>query len=202
MALRFLRADEDEIDDDLFRMATGIECACCCQEVEASEEAALLLIVQTQQVGDRIEHYPVLKDSDGDYQFTPLFVHLEGCWKDVEEGIQEKIEDNLPVEDAWSILTCRFCGSGVREWEYLALGQFGEFHCSPHQPNPHTPVYKFQPWEGQDETSIRICLSCITKIGEETLDDWGEVSQFGECIYCTHGRCWRDPTCSCFCHQE
>lgn len=191
--------DDDEPDD--LTMETGLDCACCTQEVEASEEAVFLQIVQAQSINEKIEYYPVLKDSDGDYQFSPLFVHLDGCWEDVQEGIHEKIEDTPPVEDAYSLLPCTSCGSGIREWEYFALGQHGEFHCSPHTPG-HAPVYAFVPWGGKDEKRIHTCLACIAKISEDTLDDWDDVSQIGECAFCTHARCWRDPSCSCFCHME
>lgn len=190
-----------EDDDEEITMDTDLECACCTQEIEATEEVIFLQIVQAQRTSNGVEYYPVLKDSDGDYQFAPLFLHLDGCWKDVKEGILEKNQDAPPVEVTAPVLICTCCGSGIREWEYLAFGQPGEFYCSPHTPSKK-PVYTFGPWGGKDEERTHVCLACITKIGEETLDDWDEVSQIGECVFCTHARCWRDVSCSCFCHMD
>lgn len=188
-------------DDVEAAMDTGLECACCIQDVEASEDVIFLQIVQTQNINEKFECLPILKPSDGDYQFSPIFVHLDGCWKDVIEGIHDKVEDTPPVEDPFAVLECSCCHSGIRELEYFALGQMGEFYCSPHRPG-NQPVHTFQPWKGRDETLVHICLACITKISEDTLCEWNDVSQVGECVFCTHARCWRDGRCSCFCHMD
>jgi len=197
-----MRVGDVDLDVDPEAMMTGLDCACCGQEIEASEETVLLLIAEARQLRDEIHYLPVLSEA-GDYLFKPLFVHLEACWKDIEEGIQEKTDDVPPVADQESILECSYCKSGIREWEYLVFGEYGEFYCSPHQPNnSRRPVYRFQPWGGNAASSIKICVPCLTHIYNEALDDWEDLAQFGECAICTQARCWRDRACTCFCHHE
>lgn len=196
MSFYFYEEDGQEV-----QMDTGLECACCLQNIEATEDTIFLQIVQVQRGNGELEYLPVVKPSDGDYQFSPMFVHLGGCWKDVLEGIQDKVGDTPPLEDALALLQCTCCHSGIRELEYFALGQMGEFYCSPRRPE-NQPVYTFQTWGKNTETLVYLCLACITKISEDTLCPWDEVSQMGECVFCTHARCWRAGHCSCFCHMD
>jgi hypothetical protein len=179
--------------------AESFECACCTQEIETTEDVLFLLIVQARNIQEKIGFFPVLKDRDGDYQFSPQLVHHHGCWSEIANDLREKVQDRPPVEDASAVTSCTFCASGILESEYFAFGQVGEFYCSPHMPH-NKPTHTFVPYA--DYENVRICLSCVAKVAEEMISDLEEVSQLGECICCTDARCWRSPSCTCPCHAE
>lgn len=181
---------------------TEIYCGCCTQEVEGDEDVALLTIVQAQKVNGKLECYPVL-DVDGDFQFPPQFIHLRTCWDDLCDGIRQLASDELPVQDTEILLECYFCKSAIREWEYFAFVQFGEFYVSDRQPTNEKILYTFVEFTNDETYAIsHFCVACINRISLEALEDWKDVSQVGECAFCTYARCWRDPSCSCFCHIE
>lgn len=182
-------------------LETGLECACCQQDIE-TEDIISLQISQIQKIEGKIQFFPILNELNGDFQYPPLFIHLDACWKDVQDGAAEKVEDLPPVTSFGDLITCEFCHSGIRESEYLAFGEYGELHISIRQPDVNRMSYVFQPWKGRDIHEVTICLSCVTRIGEGILEDWDGVSQMGECVFCTYSHCWREINCSCFCHHE
>lgn len=185
-------------DHDPYRMLTGHTCPSCKDHIEADDDVALIQIVQYEMVSV-LPKFHALTDVGGDFRFPPLFFHLKVCWSDLFQDLEKIAEDTSPRKDSRSHISCEICGSGIREWEVMGLAQYGEFKNSQRFPN-HQKSYIFKPFEDVDSQS-EICLSCLINVTSNELAEWEDVSENGECAYCTRDRCWRVAQCRCECHE-
>lgn len=182
-------------------MKTKQVCPNCGEDIVFTEEISHLLIVQPHIVNEQLLLHPVL-DEDGDFLYDPYFFNFT-CWESVEEDLEEEIEDVPPIEDVFSRLACKYCRSGIREWEHCGAIVFGEIHVSKRAPNGE----RAENFVSMAEPDL-ICLYCLLLINEGILELWdaetGGVTQEGECGDCLQVRCWRLPagTCPCTCHAE
>lgn len=181
------------------RMYTGHSCPVCRRGIEADDDVSLALVVQAQQVTGGNKFHPLLTAS-GEYRFEPVFFHFKGCWQDIYHDLEKIAEDTDVRRDLASHLNCETCGSGIREWEIMVLAQYGEFRTSRRSPNG-SPTYIFSPFKDVDNSS-HICIACILNLVGDTMQVWEDISENGECSYCTHSRCWRVAQCGCDCHME
>lgn len=189
-------------DFGVVRMSTDHVCPCCQREIEADEDVALLTVVQGQVVRGRLETTPVV-DANNDFQYEPLFVHLQMCWQDLYHELEIIAEEVEPRNDLDEEIACELCKSTIRAGETMVFAQYGEFHTSRRRPNNSTRAsYSFKPYGGLDDNSSPICLSCILNVVGDSLQPWEDISENGECSYCTHARCWRVAHCRCECHEE
>lgn len=172
-------------------------CSECGELLTFTEEIYLLQIMQPHLQEGRGALNPVLDDEDDDFVYEPHFLHFE-CWESVVEELRKTVEDKPPVADAQSPFACPVCESGIREWELVGVATIGELHVSKRAPTGQ---------HGEDFQTIGppdvFCLPCLHNINLEITEFWNEqLSQEGECELCLFGRCWRDDTCSCTCHEQ
>jgi hypothetical protein len=161
-----------------------------------TEEVFLLQIVQIQLYsGEPIFHH-IIDEETQDFIFDPYFFHFE-CWEDLLDDLKKEVEDQPPIQDAYSAFKCKTCGSGIREWEYAGMATYGEFHVSRRFPDGEMTA-RFQPCGKADI----YCLYCLSVVNHAELEMWDDLSQHGECMDCVHLRCWRFNTCDCACHTE
>lgn len=194
----FLESEDFEIDGEV-RLPTGLICPGCGNEIEADDDVALVQVVQASIHRGRFEVYPVIGENK-DFKYPPKFFHLRPCWSDLLTDL-EKIGEGNKVEDLLGRIPCETCGSGIRDGETLVQAEYGEFHTDPRRPNnQEAKIYKFKALQ-EAEASSEICLSCILNIVDNELAEWEDLSECGECGYCTHRRCWRIAQCGCECHQ-
>jgi hypothetical protein len=182
-------------------MKTEQSCPSCGEEIVFTEEIVQLLVVQPHFANGELLLHPVLDDA-GDFLYEPYFLQFM-CWEGVEEELEEEIEDVPPIEDVGSPLACRYCRSGIREWEHCGAITLGEIHIAKRAPNGV---------RGEDFIEAAypdlICLYCLLLINEGILELWdadtGGVTQEGECGDCLQARCFRLPknTCCCTCHLD
>lgn len=187
-------------DLNIEKMPTGHTCPCCQEGIEADDDAALLQVVQSELISNQL-HCTPLVGKDGDYLYEPIFVHMKGCWSDLFDSLERYCEDDQPVKDGLEIAPCEVCGSSIRAWEVMVLAQYGEFGQSPRSPNNEPRGYVFKHFQDMDEPTTEVCLVCILKVVNSSLPPWEDLSENGECTYCTTKRCWRQETCDCDCHE-
>lgn len=184
-------------------MQTTQVCPNCGESIVFTEEVVLLQIVQPHIVDGQLLLHPVLGE-DGDFIFEPYYVQFSPCWEEIEEWLEEEIEDTPPIEDQCSSLRCRYCRSGIRQWEFCGSLTMGEFRISERAPNRGVVEEAFVP---AGEPDI-ICLYCLYLINEGNLEFWdaemGGISQGGECGDCLQARCfrWTPGQCDCPCHAD
>lgn len=196
MAMGILNIPLDEDDDDEARWGLTQEiCAYCGDRLRFTDEVFLLQIVRVHEVQGKLEAYPV-QDDDGDYLYTPHFIHLE-CWESVDEATRERIEDKPPVLCEKPLLDCSICSSSILDWEITVFITLGEIRLSERRPSGESSTQFFP--NGHPET---ICIACIADILMEEITLWDGVSQNGECDDCSVERCWRTRLCECGCHAE
>ncbi len=181
------------------RIPTGHTCPVCEHMVEADDDAAFLQVVQHEVVTGGRRYHP-LTNGLGEFQYEPLFIHMQGCWQDTYHDLEKIVEDCEAKLDLRGTADCDVCGSAIREWEVMVLAQYGEFHTSKRSPD-HTKNYIFSHFKDVDYTS-EICISCVLNLTGDSLQAWEDLSENGECLYCTHSRCWRVAQCGCECHAD
>jgi hypothetical protein len=195
MAMGILNIPLDEDDDPEKWALTDEICASCGERLLFTDEIYLIQIVQTQVVEGRVEIYPV-QDEEGDFAYTPHFIHLE-CWEDVDESTREKVRDEPPIPCEGAAVECSICASGILPWEYLGVIALGELRVSDRHPNGKSAI-RFVA-NGHPEA---LCIACLTHILIEEIELWDGISQNGECEECALDRCWRTRACECACHAD
>lgn len=182
------------------KFATNICCDSCgtrfVEDDEIFQSTIRYSIVLDDTITTLEQHH--VQDDEGELRFDPILLHIE-CWETVVEGLKEALEDMPPIEDPEQVLTCTFCESSVREWEYYARVHIGELQPSPRAPEGE-PVWRFIQFS-KNNGSI-MCLSCMSRVHDEVLEIWDDVSQDGECTDCSQDRCWREGECDCDCHTD
>ena len=181
-------------------MKTQQICAQCHEPPVFTEELVLLQIVQPRFFNGQLLLHPVLDDDTGDFQYEPYFLHFM-CWEGIEEDLEEEISNTPPISDDHSPIQCRYCNSGIREWEKCGAVLMGELHVSKRAPNGE---------RGEDFVGLGdpylVCFYCLLIINDGILEFWENgVAQDHECGDCLQARCWRlDPgtTCPCPCHED
>lgn len=168
----------------------------CEAPIHYGDESVLLQIVFVQRGDGELLKYPVRDEDDpeGDFLFEPHYFCMD-CWTKTYEWVREQTENQPPVQDMLSTVSCSCCGSGVRECaEYVGVAEVGEFQRSRRAPdNLSGPRFEVS------ANPLLICLSCLHLIIEGYIELWDHLTQIGECIDCCNARCWRAP-CSCNCH--
>ena len=188
--------DEDS-GDPLQWSRTDELCAQCEERLAYTEEVFLLQIVRPEVAEGTIRLVPVLAE-DGDFLYEPYFLHFS-CWEDVLGELKDESKDCPPVPDDMSVLECSCCKSGIREWEYCAALNLGEFHISARSPSGEGCGPDFVEMSTPDV----LCLYCVSIINENWLEFWATgIAQDQECDDCLHARCWRTFSCECTCHSE
>lgn len=197
-------------------MKTDQLCPNCAGTIVFTQEVVELKIVQARRENGQMVRYDVFGE-DGDYLYEPYYICFSPCWEDIEQWLGEEIESEPPIEDAWSQFQCRYCQSGIREWELCGSLVMGEFHVSPRSPNGHMEE-TFVPAGEAD----LVCLYCLYVMNDGNIELWdqeygGITEQNGECGDCLQARCWRSYPiqengvqtgawttlgCDCACHLE
>lgn len=212
MAASIFRDDSYLKDEDFLLKklaALDLSCSSCAEDFGQGDEVVLVKIVRGQQVRDpavpsglRKEAYDEI-DDQGDYRFDPYFMHFE-CWELIAEEHSESIADLPPIwdDDTQALTFCCFCRNSIRAWEVFGLVLFGEVDASLRSPNGEHGNIKFRLVD--DSEPQEVCLSCLRKISDDTLELWDNLSDHGECADCTHLRCWRTDynPCKCPCAHE
>lgn len=181
------------------RIKTRHVCPVCNDTIDADEDVAVLQVVQGCMESDVLETTPIL-DGEGDFKFEPIFIHFRGCWTDIYADLEKIAEDTDPVRDLQEEIKCNVCQSSIRAWEVMVSVHYGEFTTSRRSPNNRPPEYLFKEFTDMEDPTTELCIPCILNVVSESLAAWEDVSENGECNYCTHNRCWRKETCNCSCH--
>jgi hypothetical protein len=190
-------------DFDTHRLRTGHVCPCCGEEVDADDDVALLLVVRVQVNAEgELEYFPET-DDEGDFSYSPQFVHLVPCFNDLYSDLQHAVEPGEePKQLDEEVVRCDICMSSILGWELLLFTQPGEFYTSPRAPSgDDSQKYRFRPRSGKDQDDSHICLSCTLNLVGTKLVELEDISEGGECNYCSHAQCWRTEGCSCPCHK-
>lgn len=179
--------DEEDRDDS--------DCHVCahCLDAIPQDGGAVLVMLCLPHFADEVHYFPLLDDETGEPEVEPLFFHLD-CWDEVLENIEELTEDEPPVEEPDSMLTCDCCQSSIRMGERVATISTGEFE-------------KSQRLGGllfiENEVAPDVmCLPCASRMADAAeIDPWTHINQNGECYTCMRARCWRKYRCTCDCHD-
>ena len=166
---RRVESDEyEEAEEPPKAFQSRQECHACHERLTYTDEIYQLEVVEAARENGQIECQPLLCD-DGDYQFTPLLVHLE-CWETIVEQIQESRQDDPPVESPTGILICSCCESTIGSFEPFVSSTFGEIHVSQRGPSG-------QPAETICHLASRrpVCLSCMVYVIEDYFDEWEDL---------------------------
>ena len=175
---------------------TGHICADCGEELTYAAEAWLLQVVTLQEIGGKLQSYPIVDEDDPnkDFLFTPYFFCFQ-CWESMHEEMKEECDGQPPVEDTGFVADCHLCGSSVLEGEYCGLLSLGEFMLSRRSPNGVAGAR----FEVEHAPEV-LCLYCLSILNESFIEMWDDLTQFGECQDCIFARCWRGAGCPCGCH--
>jgi hypothetical protein len=196
-------------------MKTEEICPSCAEPIVFTEDVVLLEVVQPRRLDGQLVRFHIL-DEEGDFLYQPYFIQFSPCWEEIEEWLTEELENEPPMEDTFSEFQCRYCKSGIREWEWCGSITMGEVHVSPRSPTGAREE-KFVP-SGESDL---ICLYCLHVINEGNIELWdpeygGVTERNGECGDCLQARCWRSYPitsgqqagswatlgCDCACHLE
>lgn len=196
--LREEAEEEPEEEDDGVGGATDIMCGCSDEFITIGEDIVCVHLILPYVLDGTIQ-YNIVQLDDGEPAKEPLFFTYE-CWENVGEDLGEAVEDLPPVVEQGAILDCDYCGSSIRMGEFCASVHLGEITLSERLTNTTTFIMS-------DDTPYVICIACIRLMISSSIDrfepieQWGDVSQNGECLTCTSARCWRVGVCLCKCHR-
>jgi hypothetical protein len=192
---QFEEEDEDGDDSPVWSRTEEV-CASCGEAICFTDEVYLVQMAQGQQVPNIGPEIYIVLDDEGDFLYSPHFIHLE-CWEDITDEVLETVRDMPPETCNDGVLDCCLCASDILAWEFFVTATLGEMEVSDRQP------------DGEGATKFRAngnpdiyCLACIVRVNEEELELWNELTQAGECSSCIQERCWRYSRCDCRCHEE
>jgi len=176
-------------DLDLDWSRTEFSCRVCGECISFAEEVFVVTIAVAQLTGRGMQYSQLLFIEDGDFLYEPVFLCFN-CSEDSQEELGERVRDVPPVADAYAVIDCGSCRSGIRNGEVVALITHGEIRLSKRSPNGITGGSTF---EVMDADPTVLCVSCINTLSKEIVDEfWTElVKQFNECPEGTEIRCWR-----------
>jgi hypothetical protein len=188
MATNMNQPDEEEAQEDLYRMVmrTDHACACCGDTILFSDESVVItVVVPTIGPDATLVFEPVLAD-DGDYFYEPRFLEF-GCWENVVNEVCEELQDTPPIVDHESVTSCKICESGIRLGEIMGLATKGELLCSSRLPDG----VETTTFDAQDPAPDVICIVCLQNLSANVIDLWESIEQGNECPEGTEIRCWR-----------
>lgn len=171
----------------------GFFCAHCDSEIEIDADIALVQYVMPYINGAEIT-YVTLSNDEGEPVVPPLYFGFS-CWENMGQDIAEMVADEPPLEEEWAALSCDYCRCSIRMGEKCCTVTLGEIAQSQRAKDTTT----FVPTDGGPYV---MCLVCATRMVDllQRDDEWTDISQNGECYFCTKARCWRVGRCMCNCH--
>lgn len=192
----------DEIDDELTledAEATEHSCAECETYIGFNDDIVLLMRVRPSVVEGDLTFDPIWEE---DPALDPhMFMHYE-CFEHVGEEVAEAAGDEPPLDEEHAILHCDYCSANIRMGEICVTATLGEIALSARLTNTTTFVQAVEK-DNSVAAPYVICLPCTFHLVEISgLLSWSDLSQKGECYFCTKARCWRAGRCNCDCHKR
>jgi len=181
-----LISEEDQ--EEMFRlvMRTEHECAVCADTICFSDEIVVITVVVAGFDMERGIIFAPAEAEDGDFLYEPRFVEF-ACWENVIDELYHQLQDQPPVEDECSALSCKVCSSGIRLGELMGLGTKGELLSSPRMPEG----VENTTFDAQDPEPDPVCIACLKNLSTNLVDLWESVEHNDECDEGTIARCWR-----------
>lgn len=160
--------DEEEEEEVPIAFQSRQECHGCHERLTYTDEVFQLEVVEAVRENGQVEYQALMVD-DGDFQFSPLLLHLE-CWESVLEQINELRQDEPPVESLAGILVCESCRSTIGSFEPFTSATFGEIQVSQRCPSgqPAEKICYLAPRQA-------ICLACMAYVIEEFFEEWEDL---------------------------
>lgn len=158
---QILIPEEDE--DDPTECECGIDCAHCDEPIEPNDAVVLVVCCVGQHFQGEDQYYVCL-DDEGDYKYTPMFMH-ENCWMGVEDEVRTLESDVPPTRHDGEFTRCEICGSTILPWEEFASVTTGEMHISSCMPRNQAEP-SFQPLQPPRP----YCFGCMAHV-DELIED-------------------------------
>ncbi len=180
---------------DGLSLESGQICAGCEADIELTEEAILLQVIYPFVGASGLEACAI-ESVTGEHLYSPYFFHID-CWEEYQEELNELLTAR-PLTEEGSHMECSLCESTIRQWEVTGSLSFGELHYSRREPDS-VPTICF------DDCGVPqklVCLSCLSRLNDEVLECWKNLSHCGECAEGTHQRCWRYGGCAEGCKEQ